>query len=76
MTPFIQALKLLFSILLVILTISESRKSFRHKNIKNYHDGVNTTRNPFDQGLPNCKLEFQRISKKTNAKAMLCPMFR
>ena len=31
---------------------------------------------PYNQGLPNCGEPFKRIEKKTNAKAILCPMIR
>ena len=31
---------------------------------------------PFNQYLPNCNEDFTRIRKKTEAKALLCPMIR
>jgi hypothetical protein len=31
---------------------------------------------PYNQNLPDCSKPFQRISKKSTAKAILCPMIR
>jgi hypothetical protein len=31
---------------------------------------------PYIQNLPDCSQPYQQISKKTNAKAILCPMIR
>lgn len=32
--------------------------------------------NPFFQNLPDCNADFEKISKKTESKALLCPMIR
>jgi hypothetical protein len=31
---------------------------------------------PFNQYLPDCKSDYPRLTKKTNAKALLCPMIK
>jgi hypothetical protein len=31
---------------------------------------------PFSQNLPDCTAGFERLEKKTSAKALLCPMIR
>jgi hypothetical protein len=31
---------------------------------------------PYNQNLPDCSQPYQQITKKTNAKAILCPMIR
>lgn len=37
---------------------------------------IDHDKNPFDQHLPNCNDNFVRIKKKTDSKAIICPMFR
>ena len=37
---------------------------------------ANTELSPYYQHLPNCDLKYNNITKKTKAKAILCPMIK
>jgi hypothetical protein len=56
--------RLLFLVLCIILCL------------KNVYTTVDDKLSPFNQYLPNCNEGFARITKKTQAKALLCPMIK
>ena len=58
--------------ILILIVYKVQCKTKKNKDINT--ENVN---NPFNQHLPNCKLNnYPIITKQTTKKAMLCPMFR
>ena len=63
MLPLLEVLLLLF-----LLTVHGIRRNeLSVEDIK---------KNPYFQHFPNCTAGYEKISKKTTARAILCPMFR
>ena len=62
----------LFVFILLLIVYEVQCKTKKNKEINTENDN-----NPFNQHLPNCKLNtYPIITKQTTKKAMLCPMFR
>ena len=62
----------LFVFILILIVNEVQCKTKKNKDINTEND-----HHPFNQNLPNCKLNnYPIITKQTTKKAMLCPMFR